>query len=338
MSTARFGVIFGLSLAAAAGLDRWLGSPGDLSLLLALLFWSALGQGAIALVAAVELAQGKWLGALRPLLLELAPCLLASPILFLLLETHLAAYPWSAQPTLWLAPVFFLARNTLLLALTAGLALGFARACRREESPWRGRLAVLYLFSFVITQSLAGFDWVMSLDAPWISTLFGPLFFVEAFFGATALAVILSAVLCWRGVAAARPIVKDSATLLFGFSLLWGGLFFAHVLTLWYANIPEEVAFLTSRLEIPGMLELGIFMVLAFFAVPFTAAIPSKSRSVPGIALVLAVSVLLGYQAEKAFYVLPRAEVCAGLWFVQWILLGIPFLARLIPWIRNAAI
>ena len=57
-----------------------------------------------------------------------------------------------------------------------------------------------------------------------------------------------------------------------------------------------------------------------------------------GFFFVQAVFVLLGYQAEKAFYVLPRAEVSALLWLVQWFLLGIPFLARLIPWIRNAAV
>src|SRR4030067_2605156 len=95
------------------------------------------------------------------------------------------------------------------------------------------------------------FDWVMSLMYPWISTLLGGYFFIDSLFGGCALSAILYVFLYGRRQRIEEPEgrsdMKDLAILLFGFSLLWAGLFYSQFLVIWDGHIPEEESFLAAR-------------------------------------------------------------------------------------------
>lgn len=288
------------------------------ALLVTLALWAAVAQGSVAVVAAGELTGARWIQALKPELLSAARLLPFLVVLFLFALPRLGLYAWSSTPGRWLAPTFFAWRNVAMLAVTAGAGLLFARASLRG---WPGvkRIAVLYLLAYVVNQTLVAFDWIMSLSWPWVSSMFGLYFFVEALYAGLATAGILFLLLHRRRGSAEgwRAARQDAGLLLFGFSVLWGGLFFAQFMLLWYGNLPEEVSFIATRLaSTPSRQLIPAFLVLCF-GVPFVGLLSAVAkRSVVWVALV-SVAILLGITAERLVFVLPVLPLHFGVLAVE---------------------
>ena len=102
--------------------------------------------------------------------------------------------------------------------------------------------------------------------------------------------------------------VYDTATLLFGFALFWGGLFFAQYLTIWYGNLPEEVAYFTGRFRHREGIPLFTLTVLALFAVPFLVFLIHKARTNPSTLFVLANVAAIGLFLHRWFHVFPHVQ------------------------------
>lgn len=305
-----------LGAAAAMALIEFGGpAAGRGGLLVTLAFWTAITQGSVAVVAVTDLTNARWAASLRRELLAAVTLLPLLPLLFLLLWPLPDLYPGAAAQTDWLNPPFFLARNLILLAAAAGVAQLFARRSLRQD-PARVRFAITYLFLFVACQSLVAFDWIMPLSYPWVSSMFGAYFFVEALYAGVALSGILFLLLERQGGdqgLEARPAARrDAGLLLFGFSILWGGLFFAQFLTIWYGNIPEEVRFIVERVSASPTREMCAFFLAAGFAVPFLVLLSARAKRNARILGAVSFIVLSGLLAEKLVFVLPKAPVHVG--------------------------
>ena len=328
-----------LCLAAITAADIVLAPKLDASLLLALLFWSAVGQGIIALAAAADLSQGRWLGEARDYLLQYYPLLLMFPLAFLVFSRHLAIYPWLHHPNGWLNPQFFIIRNVIVLSLPFIAAHFYAqkKGTGKQEKQEKGTgkkkgtgtWAVLYIAAFVTSQSFAAFDWAMTLEYPWINTLFGGYFFVEAFYGGIAFAAILAAILFNRHKDRFFSIFKDTPIMLMGFALLWAGLFYSQYLVIWYGNIPEEASFLEKRLAIPTLQYLGLYVLLSLFAIPFLLFISKRIKS--SIPAVIAISVIVfsGLLLERFMFLTPTTTIQPTPFTTLFILFATPFIALL---------
>jgi hypothetical protein len=311
--------------------DTFLTPKQDASLLLVLLFWSAVGQGIIALAAAADLSQGRWLGEARDYLLQYYPLLLMFPLAFLVFSRHLAIYPWLHHPNGWLDPQFFIIRNVVVLLLPFIAAHFYA--AKREKGTGKkkgtGTWAVLYIAAFVTSQSFAAFDWAMTLEYPWINTLFGGYFFVEAFYGGIAFAAIMAAILFGRQKDRFKPIFKDTPIMLMGFALLWAGLFYSQYLVIWYGNIPEEASFLEKRLAIPILQYLGLYVLISLFIIPFILFISKRIKS--SIPAVIAISVIVfsGLLLERFIILTPTTTIQPIPFTILFILFAIPFIILL---------
>jgi hypothetical protein len=270
------------------------------SKLLTFLLATALAQGSILLVAAAELSNAKWIAPLRKPLMGMWPLFLVP----LLLPPDIDFYPWREHPTAWLNGSAVALRANILFAISLLAAIMFIRAMR-AGSERRRAWAVAYIFSFVVSHSVMAVDWVMSLDYPWISTMFPALYMVEALYAGLALAGILCFFLHRRG-ACPPATLKDTATLTFGFALFWGGLFFAQYLTIWYANIPEEVHYLQARFHLPWGNALFYGSVVLLFAVPFFSFLINPLRRIPGAVLFFDGVILAGLLVYRAFHLLPH--------------------------------
>jgi len=296
---------------------------GKGSLLMTLVFWTALLQGAIAAAAVADLVGARWITLLRRQILAAYPLLLISPVLLILLVPRFDLYPWAETPGQWLNVPFFLLRNLALLLAVYGTGRLYALRSLRGD-PRTPRSAVFYLFAFVTAQTLVAFDWVMSLEYPWVSTLFGAYFFVEALYAGLALAGVLCFLLPLRqeeGRAAeeVKPL-RDIGLLLFGFSVLWGGLFFAQYLLLWYGNLPEEVQFIARRLESFPLRALCVFFLTANFLVPFLGLLGRRAKRSDRVVGAVAALVLTGLFAERLFFILPAVPMPVGILLVENIL------------------
>ena len=199
------------------------------SLLLAFLFFVAVVEGCIAAAAAGATVNARWVGAVRKELLSVTPLLLLAAFLLLLLIPFVDSYPWAGKPGIWLRKDFFIGRNLVFLLLAYVTARRFAAAPADGEGT-KSR-AAWYLLVFVVSQTLTAFDLVMSLEYPWISALLGGYFFIESIYGGFAVAALLC--LLFRGTPPAdrghgsRSDLSDLSILMFGFSIMWAGLFFA---------------------------------------------------------------------------------------------------------------
>ncbi len=312
-------LVAGLAFFEYAGL-----AAGRGALLLTLVFWTTLLQGAIAVAAVADLVGARWITVLRRELLAAYPLLLVPPVLLILLIPRLDLYPWAEAPGQWLNEPFFLLRNLVLLLAVYGTGRVYARRSLRGDGRTT-RSAICYLFAFVAAQTLVAFDLVMSLEYPWISTLLGAYFFVEALYAGLALAGILAFILPWRRqenrTAAEASPRWDIGLLLFGFSILWGGLFFAQYLLLWYGNLPEEVHFIARRLESFPLLTLSVLFLLANFFIPFLVLLSRRAKRSAFVVGTVATMVLLGLFSERLFFILPVVNMSVGILAAENILL-----------------
>jgi hypothetical protein len=297
---------------------------GGGALLFTLVLWTGFAQGSVAVVAAAELTGARWVGRLRAELLAAARLLPLLLVLFLLLWPKLGLYRWMEAPGAWLNRPFFVARSVALLAATSLVANVFAARARRRE-PSARRLAVVYLLLCAVSQTLVAFDWVMSLAYPWVSSMLGLYFLVEAFYAGIALAGLLFLALERRRREAVggewSAAGHDAGLLLFGWSILWGGLFFAQFLLIWYGNLPEEVSFVAARVSTTAMRLLSAAFLALCWAVPFFLLIPERTKRSRGAVGIASASVLLGLAAERLLFMLPEVRLHSGLLVAENLLL-----------------
>ncbi len=282
----------------------------DASVLPALLMVAALVQGLFALAVAAHLSQGRWFLPARNTILSLHPLLLLLAVAFLAFSKNISVYGWTEYHTAWLSPTFFIVRNVAMLLITWAVAFAFSRAAL-AGSERASTYAVLYAFAFVVNQSLIAFDWVMSFDYPWISTLFGGYFFIEAMFGGIAILSLLGMRLMTQGKAERTGTFMDTSTLMFGWSLLWAGQLFAQFLVIWYGNIPEEQLFLVRRIVDSPLRELAVCVPLFLFVIPFATLLSRKAKASTVVMTLMASLVFAGIFIERLLFLIPVAHMNA---------------------------
>ncbi len=110
-------------------------------------------------------------------------------------------------------------------------------------------LSKVYIFSLAITFSLASFDWIMSIDAHWFSTIFALRNFAMAFFHATVVIAFIIIILNKMGYFPFlnKSHLRDLTRYIFALSIIWTYLWFSQYILIWYANIPEETVYYLPR-------------------------------------------------------------------------------------------
>lgn len=310
---------------AIAALQTLFRSSSGASIILTIAYWKAISEGAVALAATAELTSARWIRPIKKTLFSFYPIILLTTLLTALLATRFDIYPWVGAEGIWLNKWIFLGRNVGASLLTFVLAWRLAADPGGLKSG-RGSLLVAYLLAFVLSQSLLAFDLVMSLEHPWISTLFGGYFFVEAVFSGMAVAGLL----CFFRIRFGDPdlvrklsvTLNDVATLIFGFSLLWAGLFYSQFLVIWYGNIPEEAEFLVHRLSDSPLREMSHFVLGATFVLPFLILLSRKAKHSPAAVLAASVVVLCGVLVERIVFLAPVARLNPALIVPEFVILG----------------
>jgi hypothetical protein len=185
----------------------------------------------------------------------------------------------------YLNETFFLIRTLAYFAIWSAMALWFGRQSRLQDATGdheitrrMRRASPPGLLLFALTVTFFAFDWLMSLNPHWYSTIFGLYFFAGSamgFFAFLALATIAGrrAGLLVDVLSAEHQ--HDIAKLLFGFVVFWAYMAFSQYLLIWYANLPEETGFFAERFAgswrtASVALALGHFVVPFFFLLPRT--------------------------------------------------------------------
>lgn len=220
-------------------------------------------------------------------------------------------YPWASlddagwkrlaqQPAFlraWLSPAFFAAR---LLAY----AVAWWLLARPASLATRGRAAASVI-AYALVTTLASVDLLASLVPGWSSTAFGLVAMAtQAFCGAAAVALLGLADGPPVPGTAGVPLSRDIGNLLLMWCMGWAYLAFMQFLVIWSENLPREIAWYVPRLQ-SGWRWGGIALVLAMFAVPFTALLFRAVKDRPRRLRALAVVVLAAGAFDCAWMVLP---------------------------------
>jgi hypothetical protein len=133
--------------------------------------------------------------------------------------------------------------------------------------------SVLFLIFFAVTSVTAAWDWVMSIDVHWFSTMFG--WYMFASWWVTGLAVITLTVVNLKRAGYLQMVnanhLHDLGKFMFAFSIFWTYVWFSQFLLIYYANIPEEAVYFDERFEgYDGRYKIVFFVnILINFVFPF---------------------------------------------------------------------
>jgi len=260
------------------------------SYLTAYYYWLTIALGGLFFVLLHYLARSGWSVVVR----RLAEHVMGSLPLFVLLFIPVALgmhdlYHWThadavahdpllQHKTPYLNEPFFFARAVFYFLIWTGLSVYFWRQSTKQDDT--GDLEItkrlhkrsaLGMVLFAITLTFAAFDWVMSLEPHWFSTIFGVYVFAGCVVSIFALLILLVLGLKSSG---ALSVVNwehfhDMGKLLFGFVVFWAYIGFSQFMLIWYANIPEETYWFAMRWDDPTWRKISIFLAVGHFVVPF---------------------------------------------------------------------
>ncbi|MFU8811531.1 MAG: hypothetical protein ACNA78_01115 [Balneolaceae bacterium] len=160
---------------------------------------------------------------------------------------------------------------------------------------------------FAITVAFASFDWLMSLDAHWFSTMFGVYFFAMSF---QALFPVLILFTFWfhkKGILTntiSKAHVYDMGAWLFGFTVFYAYIAFSQFLLIYYANIPEETLWFYHRLE--GSWEIITYsLLIGRFIIPFILLLNRDRKHSRTLLGVVSVLIIVMHFIELHWIVMP---------------------------------
>lgn len=163
----------------------------------------------------------------------------------------------------------------------------------------------IFLVLFAVFSSTLSWDWLMSIDTHWFSTLYGWYVFSGMWVTAMIVTLIIAIYLKNKGLLNElnESHVHDIAKWMFAISFLWSYLWFSQFMLIWYSNIPEEVLYFRERIEHYPWLFFGMFFVN--FAFPMLILMSRDAKRNVIFFLPVALIIFLGHWFDVYCLVMP---------------------------------
>ena len=267
----------------------------------------------------------EWSVVVRRQLENIAALLVVLALLFvpiLLLRHHL--YAWMDIPPgheasldskrAYLNWSFFLGRAVLFLGFFAFASLALRRFSVRQDKDGNPRftiemrkVAFISLPMFALCLTFGAFDWLMSLNYHWFSTMFGVYIFAGAAGSSMSLLVLVITALRQAGY------LKDVVTLehyhimgkwMFAFTVFWAYIGFGQYMLIWYANMPEETQYFITR-NTESWWVLSMLLVIGRFFITFGILLLRSIKKEPHRLCIVAGWILCMQMLDMYIIVLP---------------------------------
>jgi hypothetical protein len=277
----RAGIAVVAGLGWAGALACWFAWPERTyaSWLVAFTFCTTIALGGLFFVMLQHLTGAAWSVTMRRMAENIMAAIPVGALLFIPVALGIPhLYHWPEEKAAWLNPGFFLLRTGIYFGLWSMLAWKLYRnSTRQDESGEAGyrhssaRWSAPGMVIAIVTVCLAAFDWLMSLDPHWYSTIFGVYVYSG---GALAfIAALIAVLLALRRHDVLRYSVNhehyhDLGKWLFGLTVFWAYIAFSQYLLIWYANLPEETGWFHDRLT-GSWRAVAALLVIGHFLVPF---------------------------------------------------------------------
>lgn len=216
--------------------------------------------------------------------------------------------------TIWICLAFFLRQMSLEQDRTGNPGL-----VKRMRVLSGAGLAL-----FVLSASFAAFDWGMSLDPHWFSSMYGVLFMVGG--GLTTLAVLiitLSMLLDSEQLTGLVSIneLHDLGKFMFAFVIIWAYMSFGQYLIIWSGDLAESVPWYVRRTG-EGWQWIAVCLIFAHFFLPFILLLSRYNKRTPRIIATIAAWIVVMRLIDITWWILPEFHV--SVLNISWIDIAAP--------------
>ncbi|PVX45405.1 quinol:cytochrome c oxidoreductase quinone-binding subunit 2 [Flavobacterium sp. 103] len=175
-------------------------------------------------------------------------------------------------------------------------------------------ISAMFLVFFIVSESIMSWDWIMSLDPHWSSTLFGWYVFASFFVSGITMIAMVTIYLKSRGYLenVNTSHIHDLAKFMFGISVFWTYLWFSQFMLIWYANIPEEITYFVMRIQVYNLPFFGA--VVMNFLFPVLILINTDFKRITWILVMAGIVILLGHYIDFFNMIMPGTV--GGSWFI----------------------
>jgi hypothetical protein len=292
--------------------------------LIGFMFWLGLSLGCMAILMLYHLVGGAWGTVIRRILEAGMMTLPMMALLFIPIALNLPKlYQWvrpeelAKNPKLadiansYLNPLGIDIRAIIYFVIWISMAYFLNKWSSEQDTPAGGEestlrfraMSGLGLVIYSLTISFAAIDWVMSLQARWISTIYGFIFIAGEVLSAFCFVVVIESILIKR-----KPVseflttteVHDHGKLMLTFVMLWAYFNFSQLLIIWSGNLPDEISWFQPRMN-GGWGVVALLLVVFHFAVPFALLLSRNlKRNVGQLAMVA--SLLIAMRMVDIFW------------------------------------
>jgi hypothetical protein len=287
----------------------------------------SLGLFSIFFLAIQYVAKMSWSVPFKKVTEGFTPALLVGGGLMLvtLIGLH-SIYEWSHQyvvnidpvlqhKSVWLNTSAFVSRMVFILALWIAFYWLLRRNAEKAEESGDlgftkrlGLISALFLPLFALSYSVAGFDWIMSIEPHWFSTIYAV--YVFAGFITSGLAFLTLLLIVLRKLGYLEGVVNenhfhDLGKFMFAMSTFWAYIWISQYLLIWYSNIPEETLYYINRAN-NGWSFLMYFNVVINWVIPFFILLPRSSKRSMKILGIAAILLVIGHWLDLFILIAPQ--------------------------------
>lgn len=213
---------------------------------------------------------------------------------------------------------FFFARMAVFLLLWVVLMRLLRRESQGQDvdgalvhTQRNRKYAAIFIVLFAITFSLASFDWLMSLEPEFYSTIFAFYCFAGSFLSGIAAMTLL---VLWLRARGRLPQVNEEhlhnlGKLVLSFATFWAYLWLSQYLLIYYTNLPEETGYYLRRTGTPGWRALFILNLLLNWLIPFVLLLPRVAKRGTSWLAAGCVIVLAGHWLDLYTMIMPALKL-----------------------------
>ena len=335
--------IIGLIGVSAAYLTD--GSRSAFNNIIMLMFLTSIGLGSLFLVSVEFVAGAVWSTPFRRIPEFLSSILLVLPIIVVPLLFKLGdIFHWMHPEVVeadkiltgkapYLNVDFFIVRVIVFILLWIIFYYFITNNSKKQDTTFDQsltkrniKLSAAFIPVFGITISFTAFDWLMSLEPHWFSTIFGVYYFSGSIL-ATFAAVTLIVVWLNENGYLVKGLTNDHyyslGAFMFAFTNFWAYIAFSQFLLIWYANLPEETFWFLQRWE-GNWIYFSIGLMFIRFVIPYFGLISQPSKMDPKRLMIMSIWLLFAHWYDLYWLAMPNYSK-AGVLF-NWIELAFPIL------------
>jgi hypothetical protein len=167
------------------------------------------------------------------------------------------------------------------------------------------KASAAFLVFFIVSESIMSWDWIMSIDPHWFSTLFGWYVFASFFVSGITTIALVTIYLKSKGYLeyVNTSHIHDLAKFMFGISVFWTYLWFSQFMLIWYADIPEEITYYVTRINDYNITFFGA--VVMNFVFPLLILINTDFKRLSWVIVMAGSVILVGHYLDFFNMIMP---------------------------------